>query len=58
LAAAAPPRRRAAAEVTEVETLDIVPAQLPPGKYLLRVRIEDLIARRDAGRGSISSAVR
>lgn len=56
MAAAAPPRRPA--EVTEVETLDIVPAQLPPGKYLLRVRIEDLIARRDAGRGSISSAVR
>ncbi len=50
--------RRAAAEGTEVETLDITPAQLPPGKYLLRVRIEDLVASRDAGRGSISFAVR
>lgn len=41
-----------------VETLDITPAQLPAGKYLLRVRVTDLVAGKDAGRGSISFAVR
>ena len=42
----------------EVETLNIVPAQVPPGRYLLRVRVQDLVTGADAGRGSISFAVR
>jgi len=49
---------RAARGGTVIETLDIVPAQLPPGRYLLRVRVQDLVAGEDAGRGSISFAVR
>jgi cytochrome c-type biogenesis protein CcmH/NrfG len=50
--------RPAAGAGAEVETLDIVPAQVPPGKYLLRVRIQDLVTGRDVGRGSIAFAVR
>jgi cytochrome c-type biogenesis protein CcmH/NrfG len=49
---------RAAPGEAVVETLDIVPAQTPPGRYLLRVRVQDLVAGADAGRGSISFAVR
>jgi cytochrome c-type biogenesis protein CcmH/NrfG len=50
--------RPAAASGTEVETLDIVPAQVPPGKYLLRVSITDLVTGRSAGHGSIAFVVR
>ena len=50
--------RSAASAGPQVETLDIVPAQVPPGKYLLRVWVRDLVADRDMGRGSISFAVR
>jgi len=48
----------AAPDGTTVETLDIVPAQLAPGRYLLRVRVQDLVAGADAGGGSISFTVR
>ncbi len=41
----------------EVETLDIVPAQLPAGQYLLRVRVRDLVAGTDVGRGGTSFTV-
>ena len=43
---------------TAIETLNITPAQLPAGKYLLRVRIRDLVAGADVGHGSIAFAVR
>ncbi len=49
--------RPAATSGREVETLDIVPAEVPPGRYLLRVRVQDLVTGRDIGRGSISFAV-
>lgn len=41
-----------------IETLDIVPSQVPPGRYLLRVRVRDLVTGADAGRSTISFAVR
>jgi len=41
-----------------IETLDIVPADVPPGGYLLRVRVTDLMAGAALGRGAISFAVR
>jgi GWxTD domain-containing protein len=50
--------RRAAPSGIEIETLDIVPARVPPGRYLLRVRIADLVSGRDAGYGSIGFIVR
>ena len=50
--------RRVSGSGVEVETLNIVPAQVPPGRYLLRVRVQDLVTGADAGRGSISFAVR
>jgi cytochrome c-type biogenesis protein CcmH/NrfG len=51
-------RFRAAARAgIEIETLDIVPSQVPPGRYLLRVRIQDLVTGADAGRATISFAV-
>ncbi len=49
--------RRAAASGPEVETLDLIPSQVPPGRYLLRVQITDLVAGASAGRGSTSFAV-
>ncbi len=41
----------------EVETLDIVPAQVPPGRYLLRVRVQDLVAGAYVGSGATSFMV-
>ncbi len=38
----------------EVETLDIIPAQVPPGRYLLRVRVQDLVAGAFVGSGATS----
>lgn len=49
--------RRTAASGPEIETLDMIPSQVPPGKYLLRVRVTDLVAGVEAGRGSISFMV-
>ncbi len=49
--------RPQAASGPEIETLDMVPAQVPPGRYLLRVQIRDLNADVEAGRGSTSFTV-
>lgn len=49
--------RRQVASGPEIETLDMVPAQVPPGRYLLRVQIRDLNADIEAGRGSTSFTV-
>jgi len=50
--------RAAAPRGSEIETLDIVPAQLPRGRYLLRVGIQDLLAGLSAGYSSIAFEVR
>jgi len=50
--------RRASLSRSEIETLDIAPSDVPPGKYLLRVRVHDLVADADAGRATISFVVR
>lgn len=49
-------KRAAAPRGIEIETLDIVPAQLPPGRYLLRVSVQDLLTGLDAGHSSIAFA--
>ena len=41
-----------------VEILDIVAGAAPPGKYLLRVRVSDLVTGSDIGHGTIAFAVR
>jgi len=43
---------------TEVETLDMIPSQVPPGRYLLRVQVTDLVSGAEVGRGSTSFGVR
>jgi len=50
--------RRASLSRVEIETLDIAPSDVPPGRYLLRVRVHDLVADADAGRATISFVVR
>jgi len=50
--------RRASDPRVEIETLDITPAELPPGRYLLRLRVRDLVAGADAGKATISFVVR
>jgi len=42
----------------EIETLDMVPAQVPPGTYVLRLRVRDEVTGLDAGRATIAFAVR
>jgi tetratricopeptide (TPR) repeat protein len=52
-------RERPAADADIVpELLDITPDRVPPGRYLLRVRVRDLLAGADAGRATISFTVR
>ncbi len=36
--------RPEASHGVEIETLDIIPAQVPPGRYLLRVSVHDLVS--------------
>ena len=52
--------RRVPAPATEVviETLDVLPQWIPDGLYLLRLEVEDLVARRPAGRATIALEVR
>ncbi len=40
------------------EVIDITPERLPPGRYLLRLRVVDRNAERDVGRSQISFEVR
>jgi tetratricopeptide (TPR) repeat protein len=49
---------RAVAHGTAIEILDITPEQTPPGKYLLRLRVEDEVTGADAGRATIAFIVR
>ena len=49
--------RPASPNGVEIETLDIVPAQVPAGRYLLRVAVHDLVSERDAGAATIAFAV-
>jgi tetratricopeptide (TPR) repeat protein len=49
---------RADAHGTAIEILDITPEQTPPGKYLLRLRVEDEDTGADAGRATIAFIVR
>ncbi len=50
--------QRVDARGVATETLDITPEQTPPGKYLLRLRVQDLDTGADAGRATIAFAVR
>ena len=50
--------RPAAGTGVEIETLDIAPSQVPAGRYLLRVHVRDLVTGSDAGKATISFAVR
>jgi len=52
--------RRVPAPATEIaiESLDMLPRWIPDGLYLLRLEVEDLIARRPAGRATIALEVR
>jgi tetratricopeptide (TPR) repeat protein len=49
---------RADAHGAAIEILDIRPEQTPPGKYLLRLRVEDADTGADAGRATIAFIVR
>jgi tetratricopeptide (TPR) repeat protein len=51
-------RERPAGVPAVPEVLDITPDRVPPGRYLLRVRVRDLVAGADAGRATIAFAVR
>jgi len=50
--------REAEASAVAREMLDITPERLPPGKYLLRLRVTDRVAERDAGRSQIAFEVK
>ncbi len=50
--------RPEASHGVEIEMLDIIPAQVPPGRYLLRVSVHDLVSGRDAGAATVAFAVR
>ena len=41
-----------------IETLDMLPQWIPEGRYLLRIEVEDLVARVSAGRSTIAFEVR
>jgi hypothetical protein len=49
---------RAGAHGAAIEILDITPQQTPPGKYLLRLRVEDADTGASAGRATIAFVVR
>ena len=49
--------RPASPSGVEIETLDINPAQVPPGRYLLRVTVHDQVSERAAGSATIAFAV-